>query len=167
MARSLGCRVVATAGSQAKCDFALAHGADFAVNYRDTEFGREVKAITAGRGVDIICDSVGQANVIGNLRCIAYFGLIVVFGYSSGEPAYDNRLLWGRSCGIAMNGLYHLVERPELLERGVAEVLPKLSDGSYKVHIGGVYPLPDAARAHELLESRGSIGKLLLEVNAG
>ncbi len=166
LARNCGCRVIATAGSQEKCDFALELGAEFAVNYRDKEFGREVKALTGGRGVDIICDSVGAANVIGNLRAISYFGLIVVFGYASGEPQYDERLLWGRSCGVAMNGLYHLVERPELLQRGVAEILPKLADGSYSLRINSVHPLAEAAAAHTSLEGRETIGKLLLEVSA-
>lgn len=167
MAQHSGCRVIATAGSQEKCDFALQHGAEFAINYREKDFGREVKSITGGRGVDIICDSVGAANVVGNLRAICHFGLIVVFGYASGEPQYDHRLLWGRSCGISMNGLYHLVERPELLSRGVEELLPALADGSYKLHISDVLPLEKAAEAHQRLESRDTIGKLLLEINAG
>ncbi|MCC7479680.1 zinc-binding dehydrogenase [bacterium] len=165
MASRSGCRVIATAGSQEKCDFALAHGAEFAINYREKEFGREARAITGGRGVDIICDSVGAANVIGNLRAICFFGLIVVFGYASGEPEYDERLLWGRSCGVAMNGLYHLVERTELLSRGVSEMLPGLSDGSFRLHIHSVQPLAEAAQAHAALEGRETIGKLLLEVN--
>lgn len=165
MARQTGCRVIATAGSDEKCEFALKHGAEFAINYREKDFGREVKAITNDRGVDIICDSVGKSNVVGNLRCIANFGLIVVFGYASGEPEYDERLLWGKSCGVSMNGLYHLVLHPELIGRAIKETLPLYANGTYKLHIGGVFPLEQAAEAHARLEGRDSIGKLLLAVH--
>ena len=93
-------------------------------------------------------------------------GLIVVFGYASGEPKYDDKLLWGRSCGITMNGLYHLVPHRREFTRAVRETTQWILDGRLKLHIGQEYDLSEVQEAHRALEGRQSIGKLLLRINS-
>jgi NADPH:quinone reductase len=165
LARDAGANVIATAGSEDKTAHALAHGAAHAINYSAEKWPAKVRELSGGHGADLICDSVGKAMVLDNLRAIAHFGLIVVFGYASGAPEYAENLLWGRSCGITMHGLYHLTEHPDLTQRAVSETLPKIADGSLKLVINEVFPLDRATDAHTKLENRGTIGKLLLEVD--
>jgi NADPH:quinone reductase len=165
LARDAGCNVVATAGSDDKTAHALAHGAQHAVNYSSEKWHTKVREFSGNHGADIICDSVGKAMTLDNLRAIARFGLIVVFGYASGAPEYAENLLWGKSCGVSMYGLYHLTEDAELTQRAVNETLPKVADGSLKLVINEVFPLERARDAQQKLENRGTIGKLLLEVD--
>ena len=164
MARIAGCQVIGTTSSEEKAQLAREMGCNHVINYTEQDFGREVRKIVPA-GVNVICDSVGKVNVIGNLRAVANFGLIVVFGYASGEPKYDEKLLWGRSCGITMNGLYHLVpNRPEFF-RAIKETSQWIREGRLNIHIGKEYELEDAREAHRILEGRKSTGKLLLRIN--
>ncbi|MCB1185884.1 quinone oxidoreductase [bacterium] len=165
MARIAGCQVIGTTSSEDKAALAREMGCQHVINYTQQDFGREVRKIVP-EGVNIICDSVGKVNVIGNLRSIANFGLIVVFGYASGEPKYDEKLLWGRSCGITMNGLYHLVPHRTEFNRAVRETTQWILDGRLNLHIGQEYDLADVQEAHRQLEGRQSQGKLLLRINS-
>lgn len=165
LARAAGCNVIATAGSDEKTAHAVAHGAHYAINYSTDKWHTKVRAFSGNHGADIICDSVGKSMTLDNLRAIARFGLIVVFGYASGAPEYAENLLWGKSCGVTMYGLYHLTEDAELTRRAVNETLPKVADGSLKLVINEVFPLERARDAQAKLENRGTIGKLLLEVD--
>lgn len=165
MAKISGCHVIGTTSSSDKADLAFEMGCEHVINYTEQDFGREVRKIVPS-GVNVICDSVGKVNVIGNLRAVANFGLIVVFGYASGEPKYDEKLLWGRSCGITMNGLYHLVpDRPKFFQ-AIKETSQWIREGRLNIHIGQEYELEDAREAQRTLEERKSIGKLLLRINS-
>ena len=165
LARDAGCQVIATAGSNDKTAHALAHGAHHTINYTTEKWHAKVREFSGGHGADIICDSVGKSMTLDNLRAIARFGLIVVFGYASGAPEYAENLLWGKSCGVTMYGLYHLTEDAALTQRAVTETLSKVADGSLRLVINEVFPLERARDAQEKLENRGTIGKLLLEVD--
>jgi NADPH2:quinone reductase len=118
-------------------------------------------------GIELILDSVGKDTKIGNLRALAYFGQIVIFGYASGEAEYESKLLWRSSIGTSYNGLYHLLMVPALAQQAVQETLSALLAGSLKLRVDSVFPLEDVRSAHEKLEGRGTMGKVLLEVNAG
>lgn len=166
LARDAGNLVIGTAGTDEKCEHAKSHGAQWAINYQTEPWPQRVREITGGHGVDIICDSVGKATQSGNMRCIANFGRVVIFGYASGEPRYDMKVLWGRSAGITIYGLYHHVLHETITRRSIRETLPRVINGELKLPIGAVFPLEEAARAHEVLEGRQTIGKLLLEINA-
>ncbi|MDQ3023287.1 MAG: NADPH:quinone oxidoreductase family protein [bacterium] len=165
LASAAGCNVFATAGSEDKVQHTLAHGAAHAVNYSTDKWHVRLREVSGDHGADIICDSVGKAMLMDNLRAIARFGLIVVFGYASGDPEYPNKLLWGRSCGVSMYGLYHLTEDPVLTQRAVSETLPRIAEGKMKLVISEIFPLERAREAQERLENRGTIGKVLLEID--
>lgn len=166
LARDKGCLVIGTAGSDEKCAHAQKHGAQWAVNYNTEEFHKRVMEISAKHGVDLICDSVGKAVQSGNMRALANFGRIVVFGYSSGEPKYDMAVLWGRSAGMSTYGLYHHVLESQIMRRAVRGTLLAVYNGELKLPIGEVFPLAQCSAAHAKLEGRETIGKLLLEVDA-
>jgi NADPH2:quinone reductase len=166
LAKLHGCTVIATASSAEKLEVARSLGADHLINYKEQDFGRAVRELRP-QGVELILDSVGKDVKIGNLRALAYFGLIVVFGYASGEAEYENKLLWRSSVGTTFNGLYHLLMVPELAQRAVKETLGALLAGKLKLHIDSVHPLEDVQAAQRKLEGRGTIGKVLLEVNPG
>ncbi|KAG0054102.1 hypothetical protein BGZ83_011986 [Gryganskiella cystojenkinii] len=93
IARALGAKVIATAGSQDKLDIALKNGADYGVNYRDKDWAAQVLKITGGKGVDVIYDPVGLIN--DSLRCAAWCARILVVGFAAGtiEKIPANRIL--------------------------------------------------------------------------
>lgn len=165
LARDAGCLVIGTAGSDEKCEHALQYGAQWAVNYREEPWPRKVREITGGHGVDIICDSIGRATQNDNMRCIANFGRVVVYGYASGAPRYDMNILWGRSAGVTTYGLYHHVLHSTITKRSIRETLPGVINGELKIPIGGIYPLADVQQAHDDMEQRRTRGKLLLEID--
>ncbi|KAG0066617.1 hypothetical protein BGZ90_001334 [Linnemannia elongata] len=93
IAKALGAKVIATAGSQEKLDVALKNGADFAVNYRDKDWTAQVLKITGGKGADVVYDPVGLINE--SLRCAAWCARVLVVGFAAGtiEKIPANRIL--------------------------------------------------------------------------
>ena len=93
-AKALGLQLIATAGSAAKCQLALDHGAAHAINYRTEDFVARVKDITGGQGVKVVYDSVGKDTWDGSLNCLRPFGLMASFGNASGPaPAFAPGIL--------------------------------------------------------------------------
>ena len=89
-AKALGLQLIGTAGTDAKCQLALAHGAAHAINYSTENFAERVKEITGGKGVKVVYDSVGKDTFEGSLACLRPFGLLAVFGNGSGPVAAFN-----------------------------------------------------------------------------
>ena len=96
-AKALGLRLIGTAGSHAKCELALAHGAEFAINYAADNFVEQVKTITGGHGVKVVYDSVGKDTWDQSLDCLAPVGLLASFGNASGPVApFSPSILGGK-----------------------------------------------------------------------
>jgi NADPH2:quinone reductase len=166
MAKMLGARVFGTVYTEAKADIARSHGADEVILYTEQDFETEVKRLTAGRGVDVVYDSVGQTTFDKSLNCLRPRGLMALFGQSSGPvPPFDPGILNARgSLFLTRPSLgHHLLTREELLWRA-GDVLGWLDSGKLKLRIHRTYPLADAASAHRDLESRKTAGKLVLLV---
>lgn len=160
-----GGRVVATAGSAAKCDLARERGAEVAIDYSVVDdLASAVRAATDGEGVDVVYDGVGASTFEASLDSLRPRGLLALYGAASGPvPPFDlQRLNAKGSLFVTRPSLAHyLATREELLRRG-GEVLSAVADGSLQVEIGGRYPLEEAATAYEALESRSTTGKLIL-----
>lgn len=160
-----GGRVIATAGSDEKCEIARARGAEVAINYAEAEdLADEVRAVTGGRGVDVVYDGVGASTFDASLASLRPRGLLALYGAASGPvPPFDlQRLNAGGSLFVTRPSLAHyLATREELLNRS-GDILSAIAEGRLEVEIGGRYALEDAASAYEALESRSSTGKLLL-----
>ena len=160
-----GGRVVATAGSEAKCEVARGRGAEAAIDSsRVDDLAAAVRAATDGSGVDVAYDGVGAATFEASLSSLRPRGLLALYGAASGPvPPFDlQRLNTLGSLFVTRPSLAHYIAtREELLWRA-REVLGAVADGSLDIEIGGRYPLEEAATAYEALESRSSTGKLIL-----
>ncbi len=160
-----GVRVIGTCSTAEKEKLARAAGAGDVIQYTQVEdFAAEVKALTAGRGVDVVYDSVGKTTFEGSLRSLRQRGLLCLFGQASGPvPPFDlNRLNPAGSLFVTRPTLAHYAgERAELEMRANA-VLGAVAAGQLNVHIGARFGLAEADKAHRALEGRGTTGKVLL-----
>ncbi len=165
MAKMLGARVIATAGTPEKGAVAREAGADDVILYRDQDFLEETKRLTGGRGVDVVYDSVGAATFLKGLDCLRPRGMMVQFGNASGPaPAIEPLALSQRgSLFLTRPTLAHYVATRQELEWRAGDLFRWLLEKKLVLKIDRVYPLSEAARAQQDLESRGTSGKLLLE----
>jgi len=167
MAKMLGARVFGTVSTNEKAVIARQHGADEAILYTEVEFDAEVRRLTAGRGVDVVYDSVGKTTFEKSLNSLRPRGVLALFGQSSGTvPPFDPSILNGKgSLFLTRPSLGHyLLAREELLWRA-GDVLKWIDQGKLRLRIDHVYPLAEAAAAHRDLEGRRTTGKLLLAVS--
>lgn len=158
-------RVIGTVGSINKIAAALDAGADHVICYNTEDFAEKVNELTDGRGVDVILDSISGWVAEKSLDCLAYYGRLVNFGNAGGELAgqfkttdlhSSCRSVLGFSLGTTRD------RRPYLLQDPVKQVLTYLEDGRLQMKIGARFSIKDAAKAHELVESRQSTGKVIL-----
>ena len=164
VARIIGARVLATAGTEAKAELARQAGAHDVIVYTTQDFEAEVKRLTGGRGVDVVYDSVGKDTFDKSLNCLRPRGMLALFGFSSGlVPPFDPAILGTKgSLFLTRPGLnQYMATRDELLSRMTA-IFEWLASGALKIRIGHVFPMSDARRAHEDLEARRTTGKVLL-----
>lgn len=165
MLRSLGARVIATAGSPQKCATATALGADAVIDTSVTDdLASAIRAATGEPGADVVYDGVGRATFDASLAALRPRGLMCLYGAASGPvPPFDiQRLNQGGSLYLTRPSLAHyMASRDELLGRADA-VYSAIADGRLHVTIGGAYPFDDAASAYEALEGRRTQGKLIL-----
>jgi NADPH2:quinone reductase len=164
MARKIGARVIGTAGSAEKAQLARKAGASEVIEYRTADFEAEVKRLTDGKGVHVVYDSVGKDTFDKSLKSLRLRGMLVLFGASSGPvAAFDlQRLAAGGSLYITRPTLQsYIVTREELLARAGA-VLGMVQKRDLEVKIEAEIPLAEAAKAHELLASRKTTGKIIL-----
>ena len=164
VARLLGARVIATAGTDAKAELARQAGAHEVIVYTKQDFEAEVKRLTGGKGVDVVYDSVGKDTFEGSLNCLRPRGMLALFGFSSGMvPPFDPAVLGTKgSLFLTRPGLnQYMATRDELMSR-MRDVFEWLATGKLKIRIGHVFSLADARRAHEELEARRTTGKVLL-----
>jgi NADPH2:quinone reductase len=160
--KHLGGLVVATTSSPAKAGLAKTAGADFTATYAD--FPQVVRDVTDGRGADVVFDGVGKDTFDASLSALRRRGMLVLFGGASGQvPPFDlQRLNSGGSLFLTRPTLAHYVaDRAELGWRA-SDLFGAIAKGELSVRIGARYPLGDAARAHEDLAARRTVGKLIL-----
>jgi NADPH2:quinone reductase len=163
--KHLGARVIGTVSTEAKAATARRAGADHAIVYTEQDFAAEAQALTGGRGVDYIIDGVGQTTFLKNLDAVRVRGTICVFGHSSGPAGpFAPFLLMPKSITLAGGMMHNFLQTREDLLRRAAYVFRGLREGWLDVTVDGTFPLEQAAEAHRRLETRASVGKLLLLV---
>lgn len=164
IAKRRGARVIGTAGTEAKAQLARDAGADEVILYREQDFAAEVARLTDSAGLQVVYDSVGKDTFEKSLDCLAPRGYLALYGQSSGRvPPVDPQTLNAKGSLFLTRptlGSYALTR--EELEWRVGEIFGWVADGSLSVHIGGTFPLAEAAEAHRRLEGRETTGKLLL-----
>jgi len=164
-AKHLGANVIGTVSNEVKAVAARTSGADYVIDYTEQDFVAEVKRITKGRGADLIIDGVGKTTFKGDLEAAAVRGHIVIFGAASGpaDPVSPNALM-PNALTVSGGSLQNYLRTPEELMRRANDVIAGIRAGWLKLNIGQVLPLAQARQAHELLETRKTIGKLVLSV---
>ena len=163
-AKALGATVIGTAGSADKVKLALAHGCDHVINYREEDFVARVKELTAGKGVDVVYDSVGKDTFPMSLDCLKPRGLWVTFGNASGpvEPFAPLVLLQKGSLFMTRPTLGNYIATPEELNKCAEALFAIVRGNKVVINVNQTYPLADAARAHADLEARRTSGTTLL-----
>ena len=163
-AKALGFKLIATAGSAEKCQLALDHGAAFAIDYRKENFVERVKAITDGKGVKVVYDSVGKDTFEGSLDCLRPFGLMASFGNASGPVAPFAPGLLGPKGSLYLTRatLFTHIATREATQAMADDLFAVVQSGAVKIRIDQRYPLAEVAQAHRDLEARKTTGSSVL-----
>ena len=158
VARALGGRVIAAAGSDARVEAALALGAEHGVNYRGQDLPETVRALTGGEGVDVVCENIGDPALWdGAFESLAQRGRLVTMGaHGGGRVALDIRKLYGRRL--------RLIGSAGVTRGNVADAFAAAAAGRLTALIDSIHPLERAAAQHRRLEDdRSVLGKVILD----
>jgi len=165
-AKALGLELIGTAGSDEKCALAREYGAAHVINYRREDFVARVREITGGKGVKVVYDSVGKDTFDGSLACLRPFGLMAVFGNSSGPPApvAPATLAAKGSLYLTRPTLFTHASTRERTQAMADELFEVVRSGAVRIRIAQRYPLAQAAQAQRDLEARRTTGCSVLTV---
>ncbi|WP_310564312.1 NAD(P)H-quinone oxidoreductase [Hydrogenophaga sp.] len=165
LAKALGARVIATAGSDEKCAACLSLGADHAINYKTQDFSAVARELTGGLGVNVVLDMVAGGYVAREVECLAEDGRLVIIAVQGGVKAEFN-------AGLVLRRRLHITgstlrPRPVAFKAAIAQALrervwPLLEQGRVKPVIHSAFDAARAAEAHALMESNQHIGKIVL-----
>lgn len=166
-AKAIGAQVITTAGSEAKTQAAKSLGASEAVNYHTDDFVSATLDATDGRGVDAILDIVGTTYLRRNVECLADDGHLVIIGGAIGPATFDLGELLMRRASISATLLRGrpAQQKADIVAGVIRDVLPLVEAGAIRAVVDTVFPLAEASRAHELLESGNTVGKVVLETD--
>lgn len=165
LAKAMGARVFATAGSDEKCAACLALGADAAINYKTHDFQTEVARLTDGQGVDVILDMVAGSYVAKEVQSLREDGRLVIIAVQGGvKSEFNAGLVLRRRLTVTGSTLR---ARPVAFKAAIAQaclktVWPLLASGQIKPVVHSVFTAKDAAQAHTLMESNQHVGKIIL-----
>jgi NADPH:quinone reductase len=165
MAKAFGAKVIATAGSDDKCEACLKLGADHAINYKTKDFADEAKTLTNGAGVNVILDMVAGPYVAREVNCLAEDGRLVIIAVQGGTKSEVNAGLVLRRRLVITGST--LRPRPVSFKSAIAaslkqHVWPLIEKKAIQPVIFSTFAAADAAKAHELMESNQHIGKIVL-----
>ena len=162
--RHLGARMIGVAGGTEKCRLAREHGYDEVIDRTREDVGERVKAITGGKGVAVVYDSVGTASFDASLKSLRPRGFFVSFGATTGAPPPVEAATLQKhgSLYFTRPTLFTYIGTREELVASASAVFDLLKRGALRVHIGARYPLAEAARAHTDLEAGRTVGSSLL-----
>lgn len=165
LARQLGAKVFATAGTDEKCKACLGLGAEMAINYKTQDFVQVLKSVAGGRGVDLILDMVGGGYFERNLEILAQEGRLVQIAFLEGQNVPLN-LATVMHKGLIITGSTlrpRSVEQKSAIARELYEnVWPWLESGKVRVLVDKTFSMEEAAKAHAYLEAGEHIGKIIL-----
>jgi len=163
-AKSLGCKVIGTVGSDEKISIAKKNGCDFVINYSKENFPKKVLEITKGKGVPVVFDGVGKDTFAGSIECLKIRGMLVSFGNSSG-PLSDidvRKMIQPKGLYFTRPSMGQYLGTKDEIKEGADKLFEKIKLGQIKVKIFKKYKLEDAIQAHEDLEARKIIGPAII-----
>jgi len=165
LAKAIGAKVIVTAGSAEKCKACLQLGADHAINYKEQDFVAATLAATDGKGADVIADIVGGPYVPRNVQAAAVDGRITLIATQGGNRAeIDLRAFMQKRLKFSGSTLrpQSVQSKGRLAAALRANIWPLFESKGLRPHLHARFPLAEAARAHELMESGAHVGKIVL-----
>ena len=166
IAKLMGARVIAAASSPEKLGVCRDHGADDLLNYSETDVKEGLRALTDGRGADVIYDCVGGPYAEPALRAIAWMGRYLVIGFAAGDiPKFPINLMLLKSCDVV--GVFwgqQVARDPGQHRENMEQVLDWVAEGKLKPHVYATYPLEETGTAIRLLDQRIVKGKVIVTV---
>jgi len=157
-----GGTVIGRVSSADKVAAAKAAGADHVIVDSAGNFAEEARRLSGGEGVDVVYDGSGPATFQGSLDVLRRAGTFCWYGPVLGGPGALNIMSLPKSIKLGYAVYHDHVHTPALLRARAAQLFDWIGDGKLHIKIGGIYPLADAAQAHAAMESRATVGKLLL-----
>ena len=163
-AKSLGCKVIGTVGSDEKITIAKKNGCDFVINYSTEDFAAKVLELTKGKGVPVVYDGVGKNTFEGSIECLKMRGMLVSFGNSSGSVTNIDvkKMIQPKSLYFTRPTMFHYLATKNELKEGADKLFEKISLGKIKIEIFKQYKLEDVVQAHKDLEARKIIGPVVI-----
>ena len=163
-AKSLGCNVIGTVGSDDKIKNAKNNGYDHVINYNKEEFAKKVLEITNGKGVPVVYDGVGKNTLEGSLECLSIRGMMVSFGNASGPLSDINvpKLIQPKGLYLTRPSMQQYLSTIEELEEASKVLFEKVTSGKVKIEIFKEYKLEDIVDAHKDLEGRKILGPAVI-----
>jgi len=163
-AKSLGCKVIGTVGSDEKIQVAKKCGYDYVINYAKDNFANKVKEITDGKGVPVVYDGVGKDTLNGSLECLKTRGFMVSFGNASGPLSDINvpKMLQPKGLYLVRPSMQQYLSTKEELAEAASIMFEKIQSGKIKIEIFKKYKLEDVIQAHKDLEGRKILGPAVI-----
>ena len=163
-ARSLGCNVIGTVGSDEKIEIAKANGCSHVINYSKENFAEKVKEITNGEGVPVVYDGVGKKTFDGSIECLKVRGMMVSFGNASGplDPCNVTKSLAPKGLYLTRPSIAHYTSTREELDEAAKKVFEMFISKKFKLNIFKKYSLNDIVKAHQDLEARNILGPAII-----
>ena len=166
-AKTLGCKVIGTVGSDEKIEKAKSYGYDHIINYNKEKFGKKVLEITQGKGVPVVYDGVGKSTFEESLECLSIRGMMVSFGNASGPLTEINvpKLLQPKNLYFVRPSMQHYLGTKEQIDEGAKLLFDKVKSKKIKIEIFKKYSLDNVVQAHKDLESRKILGPAIIVPN--
>jgi NADPH2:quinone reductase len=163
-AKSLGCKVIGTVGSEEKVAIAKENGCDFVINYSKESFSQKVKEITNGKMLDVVYDGVGAKTFEESIECLAIRGTMVSFGNASGlvEKVDPKKHIAPKGLYFTRPSIAHYTVTREELVNSARTVFEAIKTNKFKINLFKKFALKDAVTAHEELEARKLLGPAIL-----
>ena len=163
-AKSLGCKVIGTVGSDEKIKIAKENGCDHVINYSKENFAEKVKEITNGEGVPVVYDGVGKKTFDQSIECLKVRGTMVSFGNASGplDPCDVTRSLAPKGLYLTRPSIAHYTSTREELDEAANKVFEMFIKEKFKLKIFKEYSLEDIIAAHQDLENRKILGPAVI-----
>ena len=163
-AKSLGCIVIGTVGSDEKIETAKANGCKYVINYSKENFAEKVKEITNGEGVPVVYDGVGKKTFDGSIECLKTRGMMVSFGNASGplDPCNVTKSLAPKGLYLTRPSIAHYTSTREELDEAAKKVFEMFINKKFKLDIFNRYPLSEIVKAHQDLENRKILGPAII-----
>jgi NADPH2:quinone reductase len=166
-AKSLGCNVIGTVGSDEKIMKAKSYGYDEVINYNKEDFSKKVLEMTGDKGVPVVYDGVGKSTFEGSLNCLKIRGMMVSFGNASGPLSDVNvpKLLQPKGLYLVRPSMQHYLGTREEIDEGAKLLFEKVKSSKIKIEIFKKYSLNNVVQAHKDLESRKILGPAIIVPN--